>query len=187
MNSEILSDFKKSCCTFTSKDVTIGPLCWNGTVIPEDHVDMAISAFRSNENRWLTNKVSFNIIGNRQFLNNGIDQMDRLSKLTFLISNDRIAKERVSLLLKDKGLISIFPEYKWLKETLLSLNNIIPNITTKAYYHVPTITTTIPQINISSELSTEVDGLYVVGENSGVNGLLAAACMGIKSAESIIK
>jgi uncharacterized FAD-dependent dehydrogenase len=71
MNSEILSDFKKSCCTFTSKDVTIGPLCWNGTVIPEDHVDMAISAFRSNENRWLTNKVSFNIIGNRQFLNNG--------------------------------------------------------------------------------------------------------------------
>src|SRR5208282_4206427 len=52
-NSSIMKDFNRSNCTIRKGDaIEIGPLSWYGTVIPEDHVDMAISAFRGNENRW---------------------------------------------------------------------------------------------------------------------------------------
>ncbi len=188
MSSGILKELNKSTCTITKDDkLTIGPFNWNGTVIPEDHLDMAISAFRSNENRWKTDKVSFTIIGNRTYPNYGFEQTDRLGKLTFVLANDRIIKERISTILAGKSKISIIPEYEWLKETILEISNIIPDISTKAYFHVPTITPMAPKINIGTNLETEVDGLYVVGESAGIHGILSAATTGIIAADMVCK
>lgn len=187
MNSEILKEFNQTSCTLVkNKEVEVGPFCWCGTVIPEDHIDTAISAFRSNENRWKTDKVFFNIIGNRIFPNKGFEQTDRLAKLTFVITNDRIVKERTSSILTGKSKISVMPEYNWLKETILELSNIIPDIITKSYFHVPTIIPLAPQINIGNNLSTEIEGLFVVGESAGNVGILSAACMGLAVAEEVI-
>src|SRR5574339_575618 len=115
MNSTHLKDFNKSNCTLTKgSDLEIGPFSWYGTVIPEDHLDLAISAFRSNENRWKTDKVSFSLIGNRPFPNTGFEETDRMGKLAFVLANDRVIKERVSAILTKKSRISIIDEYNWL-------------------------------------------------------------------------
>src|ERR1035441_10099680 len=49
MNSSTMKDFNKSSCSFSKDNIEVGPLSWFGTVIPEDHLDVAISAFRSEE------------------------------------------------------------------------------------------------------------------------------------------
>lgn len=186
MNSGMLKDFNKSSCSLhKGNELEIGPICWSGSVIPEDHVDVAISAFRSNENRWKTDKVSFNIIGNMQYPNKGFEQTDRLSKLTFILANDRIIKEKVSYILNDKSKISIMPEYDWLKLSLKELSTIIPDIINKAYFHVPTIIPLVPNIIINKNLETDVDGLFVAGESAGISGILSAAISGIIAADSI--
>lgn len=186
-NSSIMKDFNRSNCTLYKNNLEIGPLSWYGTVIPEDHIDMAISAFRSNENRWKTDKVSFSLIGSIPFPNNGFEQTDRIGKLTFILSNDRIIKERVSYILSGKSKISIMTEYDWLKDAIMDLSNIVPEISTKAYFHVPTIMPMIPQIIIGDNLETEVDGLFVAGESAGVRGILSAAIMGTIAANEVAK
>lgn len=186
-SSSIMKDFNKSNCTITKPDLELGPLSWFGTVIPEDHLDLAISAFRSNENRWKSDKVSFNLIGNQPFPEAGFEQTDRIGKLTFVLANDRIIKERVSSILTGKSRISIIPEYEWLKPVITELSAIIPEITTKAYFHVPTIVPSAPKINIGDNLETEVDGMFVAGESAGVHGILSAGIMGIIAADAVCK
>lgn len=188
VNSPHMKDFNKSNCTLIKNDkVEIGPLSWYGTVIPEDHLDLAISAFRSNENRWKTDKVSFNLIGNVPFPETGFEQTDRIGKLTFVLSNDRIIKERVTTFMTDKSKISIIPEYGWLKETLEELNLAIPDIIDKAYFHVPTISPMAPKINLGTNLESEIEGMYIAGESMGVHGILAAGLTGVICADAACK
>lgn len=183
-----MKDFNKSNCTITKgTELELGPFSWYGTVIPEDHVDVAISAFRSNENRWKSDKVSFNLIGNESFPGTGFEQTDRIGKLTFVLANDRIIKERISTIVAGKSKISIIPEYNWLKETLTELSGVIPDIMAKAYFHVPTINPMAPKINIGNNLETEVDGMFVVGESAGIHGILSAATSGIIAGDSVCK
>lgn len=188
LSSSAMKDFNKSNCSLIKEnEIEIGPLSWYGTVIPEDHVDMAISAFRSNENRWKSDKVSFSLIGSRPFPNSGFEQTDRIGKLSFVLANDRIIKERVSTILAGKSKISMIEEYDWLKDAIGELSEIIPEVTTKAYYHIPTILPMAPSINIGDNLETEVEGMYVAGESAGVHGILAAGLMGIIAADNASK
>lgn len=188
VNSSLIREFNKSNCTLIKgDDYEIGPLSWNGTIIPEDHLDLAISSFRSNENRWRSDKVSFTLMGNRHFPNKGFEQTDRIGKLTFILANDRILKEKVNCILSGKSKISIMPEYDWLKEPLTELSTVIPDIISKGYFHVPTIMPLAPKVNIGSNLETEVDGLFLAGESLGTSGILFAACTGIAAADFACK
>lgn len=187
ISSTMMKDFNKSNCTLIKDNIEIGPLSWYGTVIPEDHLDLAISAFRSNENRWKSDKVSFSLIGSQPFPNTGFEQTDRIGKLTFVLANDRIIKERISSIMTGRSKISIIPEYNWLQESIGHLSSVIPEILTKGYFHVPTITPSAPKINIGSNLETEVDGMFVVGESAGVHGILSAGLMGLIAADNACK
>lgn len=188
MPASNLKEFNKSNLTLQKEDrVEIGPFNWNGTVIPEDHIDLAISSFRSNENRWKTDKVSFQIISKIQMPNAGYQQTDRIGQLTFILTNERILKERVSLFLNDRSKISSIPEYQLIKQDIRDLGNVIPDILTKAYFHVPTILPLPPRINIGSNLETEIDNLYVAGENAGVVGLLVAGITGLQVAKEVLQ
>lgn len=191
-NSSVMKDFNKSNCTLTKDNIEIGPLSWFGTVIPEDHGgtgrDLAISAFRSNENRWKSDKVSFSLIGRQPYPNEGFEQTCRIGELTWVLANERIIRERVSHILTDKSKISVLEdEYGWLKEAINQFSAVIPEISTKSYFHVPTITPMAPQINIGSNLETEVEGMFVVGESAGIHGILSAGVMGAIAADNICK
>lgn len=188
VNADHMKEFNKSNCTINKgTDLELGPFSWYGTVIPEDHIDFAVSAFRSNENRWKTDKVSFSLIGNINFPEKGFEQIDRIAKLTFILANDRIVKERISNILNKKSKISIIPEYNWLIPVLQNLSLLMPEIIAKGYFHVPTIMPTVPKINIGSNLETEVSGMYVAGESAGIHGILSAASMGSICVDSILK
>lgn len=187
ISSSYMKDFAKSNCTITKDNIELGPLCWEGTVIPEDHGDLAISAFRSNENRWHTDKVSFNLIGDIDFPGQGCEQIDRLGQLTFVLTNDRIMKEKVSTFLNKKSTISIMKEYDWLHNAINGVSEFMPEILTKGNFHVPTIIPAAASINLSNTLESDVEGMYVVGESAGVHGILAAACLGLSAADSVCK
>lgn len=183
-----MKEFNKSnCCLIKDQQVELGPFSWFGEVIPEDHVDLAISAFRSNETRWRRDKVSFNLIGTRPFPQKGWEQTDRIGRLTFVLANDRIIRKKISTIMAGKSEISIIPEYNWLKDTLAELSQAIPDIISKAYYHVPTILPSVPQINLGDNLESEIDGLFIVGESAGVHGILSAALMGCIAVDSMCK
>jgi hypothetical protein len=186
-NSHILKDFNRSCCTMMKSGLELGPLSWGGTVIPEDHWDLAVSTFRSNEDRWKTDKVSFNLIGERPYPNKGFEQTDRLGKLTFIIANDRIIKERVSMIINGRSKLSIMKEYDWLKPVLLELAEAIPEILTKSHYHAPTITAMASPITLDNNLESKVPSMYVIGESAGIRGILGAAVSGILVGDFVTK
>lgn len=187
MPAQILRDFGSSTCTITKDDIEIGPFSWYGTVQPEDHVDTAISTFRSNESRWETDKVSFQFIKNVLMPGKGVDETNRIASLTYLLSNDRILKEKVSSLINGRSKILMIPEYSHIIQDIKDFATIIPEILTKAYFHTPAIIPTPSQIKINSDLSTKLKGFYVAGETANVVGLYGAAIMGAVAADSILQ
>jgi uncharacterized FAD-dependent dehydrogenase len=187
LDSSYLKEFNTSHCVLSKNDITIGPFSWHGTIIPEDHVELAISAFRSNENRWKTNKVSFTLIKDVNYINEGVEQASRIGQLTFILTNDRIAKEKISHIMNDSSKISIMPEYSWLKSAINELSEVIPDISSKAYFHSPTLLPLASKININSNLESDISGMFIVGESAGIQGILSAACTGIIAADSIMK
>jgi uncharacterized FAD-dependent dehydrogenase len=184
-----LKDLNKSSCSLVREnEIEVGGFSWNGTVIPEDHVDCAITSFRSNEDRWHSDKVSFNLIGHRSLdSDKAVEEIDRIAKLTFLLANDRVLKEKVSSLMTNKSKISIMKEYTWIPNYLQELNEVIPNLIAKSHFHFPTILPMPSEINIYNNLETDIDGMFVAGECSGISGILSAACTGIVAAEKAVK
>lgn len=186
--AKFIKELNGSHCTLKKEDLEIGPFCWQGTVIPEDHSDLVLSAFRSNEARWKTEKVSFPIIGKRLYKDQGSVQADRIGKLSFLLYNDRIIKDKLKLFMKGKCPISIMEEYHWLKNELLNLETLFPSLLKFGSFYVPMIIPRPAKIAINDNLeASEVEGMFVAGENAGVFGIYAAAMMGVVAADSACK
>jgi hypothetical protein len=186
--SQYMKEFNKSHCSFYRDDLEIGPLEWGGTVIPEDHADLVVSAFRANEERWKTDKVSFNIIGLRQVKDGcGIKETDRLAKLAFLLFNDRVGREKIKLLLRKESPLSQLPDYDWLLPVIQELEDVFPAIVARGYYHSPAIDAIAPPVLLGQNLDTDVDGLYVAGESAGFHGIMAAAISGTIAADGAFR
>ena len=188
--AQYMKDFHKSHCTLVRDDMEIGPLSWNGAIIPEDHADLVISAFRSNEGRWKRmgkNKVSFNLIGYKTFLNQGTYQTERLGKLAFLMFNDRVGREKIKLIMKGDSVLSELPEYNWLPNTLKELEAIFPTIITRGYYHAPTILPMAPSILLDKNLESNLENLYVAGESAGFHGIMASAISGTIAVDGALR
>jgi hypothetical protein len=189
MPSSALKEFHKSHCSLIREDMEIGPLQWQGSVIQEDHDDMTIAAFRSNEDRWKSDKVFFSV---RKNIEVSVDitpcyHVDRIAKLSHLLSGDRVGREKIKNFSHGLGDLASMPEYSWISDTLKKLEPIFPNIINRGYFHVPEIDTNVSKINIANNLETEVDGLFVAGECAGIKGIAAAGIMGAIAAEGAAK
>jgi hypothetical protein len=188
MPAQHMKHFGKSHCTLVGEDVTIGPLNWNGTVIPEDHSDLVVSAFRSNENRWKTEKVMFSLLKSVPFRNKGVFQTDRIGKLSFLLFNDRVGRERIRSYLNKNSLLSLLPEYSWLLSELETLVGFIPNLYACGHMHVPNILPMAAKIKLTQNLESKtVPNLFAAGESANVPGILGAAVSGCIAANSMAK
>ena len=173
-------------CTMFKDDTVIGPLSWNGTVVPEDHDDLVISNWRSNEDRWYSEKMSFVFSRTFEFHNNGKEQSERLSKLAYVLSDSRVGKIKVKEY-NGNWELNMIPEYKWLRPSMLELKCLFNGILEKGVFHAPEVTLNIPDIDISNKLETNIKGLYVAGETAGVSGLLGSAVSGIVVANNLLK
>jgi len=182
----MMSNWNHSHCTIYNDNLNIGPMSWNGTVIPEDHYDLAISSWRSNEDRWKSDKVSFSVISKKIFNDKGIEQTERLGKLAFILSDNRIGRMRIKDYFNQDFDISYIPEYDWFKDTMKDIEDVIPGFLKKGYFYIPEIKTTIPNIKINNKLSTEIENFYVAGESAGIDGILGAAISGCIAADNSI-
>ena len=187
MPSSALKEFHKCHCSLVKEGFEVGPLQWAGSIIQEDHDDMTIAAFRSNEDRWKSDKVFFSVKKQIEVKTSPCDYVDRIAKLSHLLSGDRVGREKIKSFSHGLGDLAEMPEYSWIPESLKSLEPIFPNIINRGYFHVPDIDTNISKINIASNLETEVDGLFVAGECAGVKGIAAAGIMGAIAAEGAAK
>jgi len=155
-----MKKWNKSHCTVYNDKLCIGPLSWHGTVIPEDHYDLVISSWRSNE--------------------------ERLGKLAFILSDNRVGRNKVKDYLNNNFDISLIPEYEWFKDTMGTVDELIPNFSQKGYFYIPELITGIPKIKINKKLSTEIDNLHVAGESAGISGILGAAISGCIAADNLV-
>jgi len=178
-----IKEYNKSNCMISNDDLEIGPLSWMGQIVPEDHFDTVISSFRSNETRWASDKVSFNIFGN-QYVENNVEYLDRMAQLTFILTNERVLKEKINLLLTKKSKISILPEYDWLVDAILKIEKFMPEIVNGSFY-TPTLLPIVPKIKLNPKLQTEHKDLICVGETTGYSGLLFAILSGIIAADTV--
>ncbi len=185
--ASLVKDFNRSHLSIFDDDLDIGPLSWNGTVIPEDHSDLVLSAFRSNEDRWKSEKVSFSLTKDIYHKNSGIAETDRIGKLTFVLYNDRVSREKVKVFLSNKSPLNLLPEFDWLEKTIERLEAVMPNISTKGYLHVPNISPLPAEINIDQNFESDIKNMYVTGENAGIMGILSAAVTGTIAADSACK
>lgn len=187
--TQYLKEFNNAHCILSRDDVQIGPFCWNGSIIQEDHADMTTAAFRSNEGRWHTDKVFFPIIGLRDCEDKGCAQTNRLAQLLFLLSGDRVGRERIKSFMKKQDQLSLIPEYNWLFDiiTELAKTEIIPQIITRGYYHYPDILTSTSKIRLESNFESEIEGLFIAGESAGISGIAAAGISGALAAENAAK
>lgn len=186
-SSTLFKGFNKSHCTIKSNDLEVGPFCWNGTVIPEDHSDVVLTSFRSNENRWHSDKVSFSMLISKQVIGNGANEAERLAKLCFLLSNDRVGKDKLKSIIKKENEICLINEFNWLEESIMKLEKFIPNLSSKGYFYIPDIKSISCSVILNENLETEVDGLYIAGESMGIKGILSAAITGVLCADSACK
>jgi len=187
MPAACLKDWNYSHCSIYKDDIKIGPLSWNGTVIPEDHVDLVIASWRSNEDRWKSEKVAFSVIATNKFKSQGSHQTERLGQLAFILSDNRVGRIRVSEYLNKKNNLSFIPEYHWFENTLKNLDLIFKGFVQKGSLNIPNIEIVTPQININNDLSTDVDGLYVAGESAGIKGILGTIISSTIAAENMCK
>jgi len=185
--SSCLKEWNNSHCSIVKDNLEIGPLSWNGTVIPEDHVDLVITSWRSNEERWKSKKVAFSVISKNKFETNGCYQTERLGQLAFILSDNRVGKIKISEYLNKKNDLHHIPEYNWFDQTLKELGSVFNGFLQKGFINVPNIHTTVPEININSNLSTAISGLYLAGESAGIRGLLGTIVSGTIAAENMCK
>ncbi|MCZ2224611.1 MAG: hypothetical protein LC122_13380 [Chitinophagales bacterium] len=187
IEENFLKDFNKSTVTLQKEDITYGKFSWNGTTIQEDHLDIAIANFRSNEDRWHSKNVSFDIIKKYYCKERGVEESERLSKLAFLLGNDRVLKEKADLFMNDKAKISPIKEFDWLKNSFKELEEIIPNFINKAMIYYPAILTYPSKIKVSNRLETEVKNMYVAGEMLQEQGLLFAVLSGLSAVDFMME
>jgi uncharacterized FAD-dependent dehydrogenase len=183
-----MKEFNKSHCSFEGNGLKIGPLNWNGTIIPEDHSDLVISTFRSNEDRWKSEKVSFQIIKEIETEEGmGVFETDRMCKLGYLLLNDRVGKEKIKLLAAKKSTLNQLPEYDWTADVVKNLEALFPNLILKGSFHAPSCLTKTSKINLSKDFQSKIPGLYVAGESANIFGIVASAISGVVAVDSIFK
>lgn len=187
ISGQYAKDLQKTNATLIRHDVEIGPFSWNGTILPEDHADMVISNFRSNEDRWKTEKVSFSYIKKIEYPSDGVNQTERIAKLAYLLFNDRVSKEKNKIFLKGNSQLNFMPEYKWLSSAIEEIEEMIPDFTNRGSYHIPEILPLPGKIKLNKNFMTEISDLYVAGESAGIRGLLGAAISGILAADGVVK
>ena len=185
ISSSCVKDWNECSCSVNKKDIEIGPFSWYGTVIPEDHEDLVISSWRSNEERWSSDKVSFSVISKKEYENKGMQQTERLGKLAYVLSDNRVGKIKIKEFLTTKNDILLIPEYKHIINEIKNVEKLIPNFIEKGYMHLPDIITYKHNITVKEDFSTEVDNLYVAGESAAISGLYSAALSGIIAASTI--
>lgn len=177
-----LKEYNRSNGIISNNELEIGPLSWFGQCVPEDHYDMVLSSFRANESRWASDKVSFNVLGKHN-VENSVKYLDRIGQLTFILTDERVLKEKIGALLTKRAKVSKLLEYDWLIEAFSKIEAFMPEIA-KGSFYTPTLLPIVSKIKLTPKLQTEHKDLILAGETTGYSGLLFAILSGVIAGDS---
>lgn len=180
-----LKEFNFTNCKLIKDNFEVGNFLWQGTIIPEDHADLILSSFRSNEDRWKSEKVAFPISYSFSVEDHGIEETARIGQLALLLFNDRVSREKIKIFMKKKSQLNLLPEFSPLHQILLDLEKLISDFGSRGYLHAPYFQTHTPSFFLDQHCQSEIPGLYFAGESAGVSGILSAVLMGHLAGESL--
>lgn len=182
---ELFHNLNEASISLNKDNFNIGPINWNGSVILEDHLNFALASFRSNENRWHSDRVNFNLIL-KEKSENGFKKTERLSELLFILSQDRVVKDKLSsLLYTKKHKLHTFNEMTQFNGIVENLNNLIPGLIDKSHFHAPICYPMATKVKLDSKFCSSINNMYFIGESAHMRGLLAAAISGSMVAHSL--
>jgi len=112
-----------------------------------------------------------------------VKYIDRIGQLTFILTNERVLKEKISSILTKRAKISILSEYDWLVSAISNIATFIPEISNGSFY-TPTLLPIVSKVKLNAKLQTEHKDLILAGETAGYSGLLFAILSGIIAADT---
>jgi hypothetical protein len=72
-----------------------------------------------------------------------IKEAERIVQIINVLGNDKLIKERVSLFVKGNSLLNAISELNIIKESIIDLNNMIPELVKSGFYYAPDATSLI--------------------------------------------
>ncbi len=185
VDTDIVRDLNKSTFSMTKGDITYSKFLWNGTMVPEDRFDYTIASYRSNETRWTSDKVHFDLF-KTVHCEGATKELNRIATLAFIaVCNERVVRENLKSIIQGRSKFSILPEFGiskkkggWLIDALKDLDAVLPGIVTsgKAYINALNPIGSY-ELNLDKNMCAG-DDIYTIGEASGIAGMFQSAVSG---------
>jgi hypothetical protein len=112
----------------------------------------------------------------------------RLVKMANVLADEQLLREPVSKWLSDTSVLSPIPEYASLKDGLEELFRLLPSARKCTVVYAPEARLNTVKFQLSKDMESSIDGLYIVGDMSGhTNSFAQAGCSGIVAARHVMK
>lgn len=112
----------------------------------------------------------------------------RLCEITNILSDAQLLREPLSKWATSTSALSSMPEFVPLKDGLLKLVSLIPELKNRLMIYGPEARLNAAEFKLNKNMESDINRLYIVGDMSGkTHSFVQAACSGILAAQSIIK
>jgi uncharacterized FAD-dependent dehydrogenase len=112
----------------------------------------------------------------------------RLVKIANVLADEQLLREPVSRWLSDTSILSPVPEYASLKDGLEEFFRLFPEARKRTTIYAPEARLNTVKFELSKDMESSIDGLYIVGDMSGhTNSFAQAGCSGLVAARHIMK
>lgn len=119
---------------------------------------------------------------------NAISDVYRLCEITNILSDTQLLREPVSKWLNGSSALSSLPEFQPLKDGLVKLLTLIPELKTRLTIYGPEARLNAAEFKLSKNMESDINRLFIIGDMSGkTHSFVQAACSGILAAQAIIK
>lgn len=117
-----------------------------------------------------------------------LKDVTRLVKIANVLADEQLLREPASKWLSDTSVLSPVPEYSSMKEGLENFFKLFPLAKKRAVIYAPEARLNTVKFELSKDMQTSVEGLYIVGDMSGqTNSFAQAGCSGILAARHVVK
>lgn len=170
---------------FRYKDFRTTLPSFMGTVETEE-----LGIIRSSNGRsWNANKTHMVNIGllKRFYTKRPLKDVYRLSEIVNVLSDGQLFQEPLNRVMRHETMISHLPEFKEIIEGFKPLIELLPSLKKRCTVYGPESRLNPIRFNLSPFLESDVSGLYIVGDMTGLtSSFVQAACSGLVAANGII-
>lgn len=118
---------------------------------------------------------------------NALNKITNLVQIANILADGQLIKESATRFIAGKSILDPIPEFKSLIDGVLKIGEAFPGILERSYIYLPEARINTWKFKLSEYMETQINGLYLVGDMTGVtNSFVQAACTGLLAAKHII-